>query len=685
MHYQRSVQSVMGVPTNRLLKDVKYVRTINGQDGDVTVSANPAGSDKEVQYNDSGSFGSSAYYTFDNSVSRLDVFSGLGSEKLTNGSFTGNATGWTLGSGWAYSSNTVSHTSNGTASLAQNAGLSVGRIYVLSFVVSNWTVGSITPTIGGVTLAAASANGTYTYRVVPATTGTLSIVPSNTARLTIDSVSVKELTGGQVSSGRLGVGGAVVDTNSTLSEFIFEASNSAPGTTRHLRLSNPGGNTYMDFSFAGTLRAAIGATSSGALRLYQSGGSGIEFYSGVSGSPTLDAYVFNSGFVHQSGYGAFGSGTHAGSASAPTSSLQSAGGTALKVKRVAATQALDNTATHWLLDATSAVACAGTPDRACSFWTNETDCEKWDAHGGCTWNPGSDCSIFSGDFATCSGTSGCSTGTSSCSGAGDQTACEAQDDEFGGSCTWDETTDDCATFNDNYESCVGNGGCSWSAGIDCSTLDNTDESTCTAESGCSWNSGDNTCSGTCSGTYGTGNFVCNGTYNNSACSGTYGSGCSGTSSCAGINDQTNCELEDSCVWSSVLSVSLPDGETCPDRTYWLYNDSSGGQDVVISPFAGQTVNETTSYTLGAYRDWAHFAYFKKTASCSGFNEGACTPTGCSPAYSSCIWEAGDSTCTGGDGCSDFSGTDQGTCESNTYFNTCVGTYVVSKNWYKFGS
>ena len=40
-------------------------------------------------------------------------------ELVTNGDFTGNATGWTLGAGWSYDDNNVLHTAGQTADLSQ--------------------------------------------------------------------------------------------------------------------------------------------------------------------------------------------------------------------------------------------------------------------------------------------------------------------------------------------------------------------------------------------------------------------------------------------------------------------------------------------------------------------------------------------------------------------------------------
>jgi Collagen triple helix repeat (20 copies) len=202
----------------------------------------------------------------------------LGSELVTNGSFTGSATGWTLGSGWTYSSNAVNKDADGTATLSQSVAITAGKVYAVTFTISNWTapidivdyapiaagsgytagdvltlaggsggtvtvsavssgavsrfnhnvtargngytVGTVattggtgtgctvriqnlvmtyvTPSLGGVTGKNVNGNGTYTQIFLATTTGDLTFTPTNTARFTIDSVSVKEVTGGNL-------------------------------------------------------------------------------------------------------------------------------------------------------------------------------------------------------------------------------------------------------------------------------------------------------------------------------------------------------------------------------------------------------------------------------------------------------------------------------------------------------
>ena len=616
---------------------------------------------------------------FDNTNDRLSIFTTLGTEIVTNGTFTGSATGWTVPSGMAYSSNSVSKTSNGTGALTQNFTGYLQREYLLTYTISNWTVGTITPSVGGFTGTAVSANGTYNERFVATATTQLAFTPSNTARFTIDSVSIKPLKGTNTAS-NLNVGGFSIQG---------EWSNGTPGTTRAMTVNNDGTYSWTDYRFAGTLRASTSANSSGGYDVYTSGGNGFAVYGGNSGltSNSLFMYATSTALVHY-GYGEFYSGLIAGAIQQPTSTLQSAGSTAMQVKRITSSQSIDGTATIWLSDATSAAACAGTPSAACSSWTNQTDCEKWDAHGGCTWDPGSSCSVYDNEsgMGTCAGTSGCTVVTASCSGAGDQTSCEAQDDAYGGSCSWG-ATGDCSPFD---EATCGSysGQCTQNYG-DCTPYSDGggDGSACYGyNAGCSYDSGTGACTGTpflnCSGNYN----VCSGTYNTGTCSGTFGSGCTGTSTCSGIDDSTNCGNETGCTWSSVLNLTLPDGENSPHRNYWIYNDATGGADTIIYPYAGQTVNETTSYTLANYRDWVHLAYYKQTKDCSVYNEAACTPTGCTKNYSYCSYNSGDNTCSGDAGsvCSAHNG-NQSACEAQQYFTSCSGTEIIRKNWYKVGS
>lgn len=126
-------------------------------------------------------------------ISLRDVTSA--SEQLTNGTFTGNANDWTLASGWAYNSNAVDKNAGGTGTLAHNTFAAVaGHTYRLTYVISNWTAGSVQPRIGSQGGASVGANGTYAELITAYDTAGFSFTPTDDARLTVDNVSIRDVT-----------------------------------------------------------------------------------------------------------------------------------------------------------------------------------------------------------------------------------------------------------------------------------------------------------------------------------------------------------------------------------------------------------------------------------------------------------------------------------------------------------
>jgi hypothetical protein len=584
------------------------------------------------------------HFFFDDTNDRLFVGKTL-TERLTNPNFTGSATGWTLNTGWVYSSNSVSKTSNGTGALLQAYGLYSGAIYRYSFVVSNLTVGSVTLSCGATTLVTASANGTYSgWFIAPTTAGTgFTLTPTNTARLTIDTCSLQQLSEGGIGAGKL-----------TTKELTlgFEGSNTTPGTTKAIAFDNTGSYTWLDFNFSGVRKATMGALSTGELSFYVGGGSYFALYNNSGNS--LYQYSTPTEFVHY-GRGQFSTSLNAGNLTPAQSTLQSRGGIALQVKRITSSTTLDNTASKWIIDATNASSCTGTPSTNCSSYSDQSTCEANNAHNGCTWNAGNPCSAFDNEsgMGTCSGTSGCTVVTASCAGAGDETSCLAQDDAYGGSCSWDISYADCSAFNADESSCTSTSGC-YPNYTNCSW----NGSSCDGGGSCSGYFDESSCNSatyfsSCSGNYVSGN-VCNGNYNTGGCSGTYGASCTGTADCSGFDNSTNCGNETGCTWSTTLVATLPDISTCEHRDYWIYKDGSTGT-VTITPTGSDLINQTTSYSLTGDKEWVHISAFQRTSDCSVFNgdEINCTNT------NGCVWSSGDST--------------------------CGGTYISSRNWYKFGS
>jgi len=119
-------------------------------------------------------------------------------EYITNGTFTGAATGWTLGAGWAYGTNNVAKTA-GTGTLSQALATMVtvpykGETYLLNFTISGWVKGSPTVTMMGGTGTGTTVTGDGVYSraiTTTATTGAFTFTPSaSDDEYTIDTISL---------------------------------------------------------------------------------------------------------------------------------------------------------------------------------------------------------------------------------------------------------------------------------------------------------------------------------------------------------------------------------------------------------------------------------------------------------------------------------------------------------------
>jgi len=154
----------------------------------------------------------------------------VGADMVTNGTFTGNATGWTLGGGggapdWAYAFNNVTHgNGGGTTALQPSTPLVIvaGHRYRVSFALSSWVAGSVTPSIGGTSGSAdgQTGGGTFTQDLVATDTSNLKLTPTNDLNTTLDTVSVKEITNSGFAPavrssfyGQVGLSGSTNPTN----------------------------------------------------------------------------------------------------------------------------------------------------------------------------------------------------------------------------------------------------------------------------------------------------------------------------------------------------------------------------------------------------------------------------------------------------------------------------------------
>lgn len=152
-------------------------------------------------------------------------------EFIKNKDFLGSAWGWTLGTGWAYGTNNVAKTTDGTGTLSYTDGWvpTASRTYRVTFTTSGISGGSITMSLGGTSGTARSTNATFSQNITTTNTDPLIFTPSATGvRVTIDDVSVTEILAAtpytDSSVGAMYHGGNVsTDTKHILNASVFSA------------------------------------------------------------------------------------------------------------------------------------------------------------------------------------------------------------------------------------------------------------------------------------------------------------------------------------------------------------------------------------------------------------------------------------------------------------------------------
>jgi len=119
----------------------------------------------------------------------------LGSELITNGSFTGSATGWTLGTGWAYGTNNVIHTPGTASALEPSTPVSLenGKAYLFTITISGITAGTVSIRRGTTILVSYTAAGTFHLNRTMSGSDNFNLYASADFDGVIDNVSVKEV------------------------------------------------------------------------------------------------------------------------------------------------------------------------------------------------------------------------------------------------------------------------------------------------------------------------------------------------------------------------------------------------------------------------------------------------------------------------------------------------------------
>jgi hypothetical protein len=164
------------------------VSTLDSQSAGVGISGVAGGTDADLVLN---------FRVDDDALHFPDV--------VTNGAFTGNATGWTLGAGWAYGTNSVDATLADTAMTQTPASptLVTGVSYSLVFDATA-TAGSVVASVGGTAGTPRSTSATFTETIVAGADGVLAFTGTGFSG-TIDNVVCTPLTGSGTVTGTVTV------------------------------------------------------------------------------------------------------------------------------------------------------------------------------------------------------------------------------------------------------------------------------------------------------------------------------------------------------------------------------------------------------------------------------------------------------------------------------------------------
>ncbi len=111
----------------------------------------------------------------------------------------GEGVGWTIGANWALTGGVATHTATSAATLTPTAslGITADHIYKVVFAMTR-SAGSLTMTIGGTLGTIRTLTGTYTSYVYAADVTNIIFTPSSDFAGTITSISIKEITKGNL-------------------------------------------------------------------------------------------------------------------------------------------------------------------------------------------------------------------------------------------------------------------------------------------------------------------------------------------------------------------------------------------------------------------------------------------------------------------------------------------------------
>ena len=140
--------------------------------------------------------GNNIYY-FEASAVSLEILrnSGITDISITNISVKEVGQNWEFGDGWSVGSGLASKSSGTASNLFQSNVLVVGLAYKVTFTLSNYSNGNVTPYCGGTGAGTSRAsNGTFTEIIIALTSTTFFLVANSTFTGSVTNISVIEIT-----------------------------------------------------------------------------------------------------------------------------------------------------------------------------------------------------------------------------------------------------------------------------------------------------------------------------------------------------------------------------------------------------------------------------------------------------------------------------------------------------------
>jgi len=136
-------------------------------------------------------FMNSEYVTGLNFTFKVDCLSAI-TDLVSNGTFTGVTTDWTLGAGWAYETNDIRRSASTVTTMTQAMSTTPGFPYIVVYTISSYSAGGVTVSLGGTDGTQRTANGTYTETITPVnSTDGLVFTPTAAGAFDLDTVTVK--------------------------------------------------------------------------------------------------------------------------------------------------------------------------------------------------------------------------------------------------------------------------------------------------------------------------------------------------------------------------------------------------------------------------------------------------------------------------------------------------------------